>query len=245
MPKYHLSIQVVNSGGSPKLQSITVIPQKDQYIINPSYGYDGFSQITVSGDSNFVADNIANGVKIWGVTGTYSGPKYIGWKYFNSQFTSDYKSVLFTLPDGIEATQILGGYISGTGNTRKNGIYEIQRSDRLCVGVLANFYAYATGTYDNELYGFDEYAHLRYTQSSSSKIYYQSSFNFADVNYQPNVQIQVAFINNRSFQLTIYPSTTVSIKGIGNSTSTNLSTADLYFQSNLSFGFYYTSNDAT
>lgn len=54
----------------PTLQAKTVTPSATQQVIVPDSGYDGLSQVTVSGDSNLIADNIKSGVNIFGITGT-------------------------------------------------------------------------------------------------------------------------------------------------------------------------------
>lgn len=55
------------------LQSKTVIPTTSDQKVVADNGYDGLSQVTVVGDTNLVASNIAEGVSIFGVAGTHSG----------------------------------------------------------------------------------------------------------------------------------------------------------------------------
>ena len=54
---------------SPELEEKTATPSAEDQIIMPTAG-KYLSKVTVDGDSNFIAENIKNGVEIWGVTGT-------------------------------------------------------------------------------------------------------------------------------------------------------------------------------
>lgn len=59
-----------NSGGkSAKLIDGTATATGAPFTLNPATGYDGFSSVNVTGDSNLKAENIADGITIYGVEG--------------------------------------------------------------------------------------------------------------------------------------------------------------------------------
>lgn len=56
--------------GNITLEDRTVTPNSGEQIIEASDGFDGLGVVTVLGDENFIAENIKNGVEIWGIMGT-------------------------------------------------------------------------------------------------------------------------------------------------------------------------------
>ena len=57
----------------PDLQAKTVTPTSFPTYVEHDSGYDGLGRVTVNKPSNLISENIKSGVKIAGVTGTYTG----------------------------------------------------------------------------------------------------------------------------------------------------------------------------
>ena len=66
---------IVNISGDPvtSLQAKTVIPTSQSQTISADSGYDAISEVLVQGDSNLISSNIASGISIFGVVGTFTG----------------------------------------------------------------------------------------------------------------------------------------------------------------------------
>lgn len=57
-----------------EFQNKTVTPTRSGFTVYPDSGYDALSYVTVKGDNNLTAGNIAKGKSIFGVYGTYVSP---------------------------------------------------------------------------------------------------------------------------------------------------------------------------
>ena len=66
----------VVAASSPRLQTKTVTPRTSSQTVKPDSGYDGLSQVTVSGDYNLVSGNIISGKTIFGVPGSVVIQRY-------------------------------------------------------------------------------------------------------------------------------------------------------------------------
>ena len=65
-----MSIQVFGSGGSANLTTTIITPKASTQTYSPSSSYDGYSSVTVNGDSNLIPSNIVSRKSIFGVSGS-------------------------------------------------------------------------------------------------------------------------------------------------------------------------------
>ena len=79
------------TGEEAKTQAKTVTPTSFPSYVYPDYSYDGLSQVRINADPNLVSSNIANGKKIFGVTGSYESQMQVGTAISGA---SDYKLAL-------------------------------------------------------------------------------------------------------------------------------------------------------
>lgn len=106
-----LSIEVKGAGGSANLTTRTITPStSSQTIYASSSGYDGFSSITVNGDSNLIASNIKKGTTIFNVSGTLNAA-YTNCLYINRKATVATDSLTITLQSWYPNISTIEGYI--------------------------------------------------------------------------------------------------------------------------------------
>lgn len=67
------AITTIPQGTATTLQTKSVTPTGRTFVVTPDSGYNGFSAVSVAGDNNLTSENIAEGVTIYGVTGTFEG----------------------------------------------------------------------------------------------------------------------------------------------------------------------------
>ena len=96
-------------------QSKTVTPTTGGVTVNPDDGYL-ISSVEVDGDANLIADNIKNGVSIFGITGTAKGGFPNGTKWTQSNITSGNFYSIFNA-NGIWVAGSKGLYYSTNGMT--------------------------------------------------------------------------------------------------------------------------------
>ena len=105
---------------APVLQGKIAAPSKNAQVITPDSGYDGLSRVAVRGDGNLTADNIRDGVSIFGVTGAYTGdggkvstgtflPNDSGIYNIPVDFTPRYMMVMLT-ESGADQNGMIAGY---------------------------------------------------------------------------------------------------------------------------------------
>lgn len=99
------------SAPEPTLQTKTVTPTSSQQTVSPDRGYDGLSSVTVQGDNHLLPYNIADGVTIFGVTGTWTG----GFVYYSDDVEyrgfDPYNSNVTVLADWNEGRAWITGYV--------------------------------------------------------------------------------------------------------------------------------------
>ena len=104
------------SAPSPSLQAKTnITPTTSSQIITADQGYDGLSSVQVNGDANLLAENIKDGVTIFGVTGTFEGSGGGGVQTANISVTSS--DILYYTDENmtVQSAQYLNGAPAALG----------------------------------------------------------------------------------------------------------------------------------
>lgn len=94
--------------GNIKLQSKNATPRATAQTIRPDDGCDGLLYVVVEGDTNLVSENIAEGVTIFGVTGTHSGGGSTGDTNKMSQIID--RTVMAITAEDLQGVTSIGSY---------------------------------------------------------------------------------------------------------------------------------------
>lgn len=144
----------------PVLQNKTVTPGTADQTVTADSGYDGLGTVTVQGDADLKAANIASGVSIFGVTGSLQA----GAKVATGSVTTNSTQKTFEFSPGfivknfmayIEKTAYIR-FINGSGRTSSSNLnsgetYSIRMSSKndKTVFTVTNTYGYfGTGTWE-------------------------------------------------------------------------------------------------
>lgn len=105
---------------NPTLQTKSVVPSDRQQVITPDRDYDGLSEVTVSGvtaaiDQNITASNIKDGVTILGVTGTYDPQPSLESKTASYTANGTYTITPSTGYDGMDEVEVTVNVAGGSG----------------------------------------------------------------------------------------------------------------------------------
>lgn len=118
----YAGLSKVTISATPLTDMQTVTPGAADIHVDPAAGDIGIEGVLVEGDANLKAENIAEGVQIFGITGTFRGG------YDNPLLAATEAEMTTFLGD----TQYLGMFVKFTGTTTENyvngGIYEIRES---------------------------------------------------------------------------------------------------------------------
>lgn len=136
IPSEGKSISKVTVNPTPTEEK-TIIPTTEDLIVTPVEG-KLLSQVTVQGDANFLEENIAEGITIWGKTGTHQGGNSSGqyaWKKTEKTTTGLAGNVNFTTTDKDPLNNYQ--YHKCTGTSSVSGLIS-QFIEDDCIGLELN-----------------------------------------------------------------------------------------------------------
>lgn len=157
IPSQGKLISKVNINPTPTEEK-TVIPTTEDLIVAPVEGKQ-LSQVTVQGDANFIEENIAEGITMWGKTGTHQGGGVSGSYVWTKQgmsedITEDTTGgtyILTTSDDSIYSSEIEYSTTAPIYNSSKRQwefnnsiIITIVNSDDILPSISGNVYCRVT-----------------------------------------------------------------------------------------------------